>query len=526
MTRSQRITLLAAISGTFVVGVDSTVVNVALPAIEDSLGGGLAGQVWVVNAYLLMRGSLILIGGSLGDLFGQRRVFMVGVAGFGVVSLVCALAPTIGVLVVGRGLQGAFGALLTPGSLALLVAAFDQEQRGAAIGSWTAWSGIAFIIGPLVGGQLVDLLSWHAIFAVNVPFVLVPLALATRIAVGRAGRPGARVDVVGAALRAVGLAGPVLALIEQPSRGWGAPLVVVAGLGGLALLAGFVVWEWRTSHPMLDLHLFARRNFAVGNLQTLCMYAGLGVVFFLLVLFLQQVAGWEATEAGAASVPTSIVRFALSRRFGALAARIGARPPTGSGPLLAAAGLLWLSRLSADPSFLTGVLPPLLVFSLGLSMTVAPLTAAVLADADDGNAGIASAINNAIARGAARLATAAIGAVLAAQFSGALDARLQGVRLDPPTRAIVAQARDRSLGTVDAASLPPPERERLREATAESSRSAFRLGMEIAAALVSLGGVIALAGIRRPPQPAHAADCAGGQLAGAPLEAALEPASV
>lgn len=525
MTGSQRVTLLAAISGTFVVGVDSTVVNVALPAIEDSLGGGLAGQQWVINAYLLMLGSLILIGGSLGDLFGERRVFMIGVAGFGAVSLLCAVAPSIEVLIVGRGLQGAFGALLTPGSLALIVAAFGQSERGAAIGSWTAWSGIAFVIGPLVGGQLVDLIGWRAIFAVNVPFVLVTLALASRIEVGRTGRPDARVDVVGAVLCALGLAGPVLALIEQPQRGWGDPVVAGPGIAGLVLLACFVVWEAHAKHPMLDLALFRRRNFAVGNLLTLAMYAGLGVVFFLLVLYLQQVGGWEATEAGLASVPTSLVMFFLSRRFGALADRIGARPLMGCGPLVAAAGLLWLSRLSPDPSFLTGVLPPLLVFSLGLSMTVAPLTAAVLAEADEDNAGIASAINNAIARVAALLATAAIGAAVAAQFSAALEQRLEGVRLDAQAAAVVQQARERSLGVVDASTLPAGEREQLRAATAASSQSAFRLGLEIAAGLVALGGVIALVGVRRPSHPAHAAECAGGQLAGAPLEAAQEPVS-
>jgi EmrB/QacA subfamily drug resistance transporter len=523
MTSAQRVTLLAAISGTFVVGVDSTVVNVALPAIEDSLGGGLAGQQWVVNAYLLMLGSLILIGGSLGDLFGERRVFMVGVGGFGAVSFICAIAPTIEVLVVGRGLQGAFGALLTPGSLALIVAAFGPDERGAAIGSWTAWSGIAFVIGPLVGGQLVDLISWRAIFAINVPFVLVTLALATRIEVGRTRRQGARVDVVGAVLCALGLAGPVLALIEQPSHGWDHPLVFGAGLGGLGLLFAFGVWESRAPHPMVDLALFKRRNFAVGNLLTLCMYAGLGVVFFLLVLYLQQVAGWEATEAGLASVPTSLVMFFLSRRFGALADRIGARPLMGFGPLIAAAGLVWLSRLPSDPTYLTDVLPPLLIFSAGLSMTVAPLTAAVLADADEGNAGIASAINNAIARVAGLLATAAIGAAVAGQFSAALDEQLDGVRLDPQAQTVVAQARQRSLGTVDSPSLPPEEREQLREATAAASQSAFRLGIEVAAALVALGGVVALVGIRRPVRPRLAAECPGGQLAGAPVEAGREP---
>jgi EmrB/QacA subfamily drug resistance transporter len=525
VTAAQRVTLLAAISGSAVVAVDATVVNVALPSITDDLGGGLAGQQWVVNAYLLTLGSLILVGGSLGDLYGEKRVFRLGVAGFGAVSLLCALAPSIEVLVAGRALQGAFGALLTPGSLALIVAAFPTDQRGAAIGSWTAWGGIAFVIGPLVGGQLVDTLDWRAIFAINVPLVLITLGLATRIEVGEARRPNARVDVVGAALCALGLAGPVLALIEQPMRGWGDPLVAGAGLVGLALLVVFVVYESRASHPMLDLRLFRRRNFAVGNLLTLAMYAGLGVMSFLLVLYLQQVAGWDALEAGFATVPISAVMFLLSRRFGSLADRIGPRLLLGIGPLVAAAGLLWLSRLPSEPSYLADLLPPVLVFAVGLSMTVAPLTAAVLADADEGNAGIASAVNNAIARIAALLATAAIGAVVAAQFSAALDDRLGGLRMDARAGALVGAARDRSLGTVDAPSLPPAERAQLREATADASESAFRLGLGIAAGLVALGGVMALVGIRAQRQPCMAADCAGGQFAGAPLDAAREPAA-
>ena len=527
MTRVQRITLVAAICGSGVAGVDATVVNVALPAIQEDLGGGLAGQQWVVNAYLLMLGSLILIGGSLGDMFGEKRIFMIGVAGFGAVSLVCALAPTIGILVIGRGLQGAFGALLVPGSLALIVAAFAQDERGAAIGSWTAWSGIAFVIGPLVGGWLVDVLSWRAIFAINVPLVLVTLALATRIEVGLTRRPDAKVDVVGAVLCALGLAGPVLALIEQPLRGWGDPLDRARGSPAWCC-SGASSSGRRARRTRCSIStLFRRRNFAVGNLLTLMMYAGLGVVFFLLVLFLQQVAGFEALEAGLATVPTSIVMFLLSKRFGALADRIGFRPLMGFGPLIAAVGLVWLSFLSSDPEFLTDVLPPLLVFSVGLSMTVAPLTAAVLADAEERNAGIASAVNNAIARVASLLATAAIGAVVASQFSAALDDRLAGIDLDRAAQEVVAEARDRGLGTVDMPSMPAEERAQLREATADASESAFALGIRIAAGLVAAGGVVALVGIRRPApeEPCFAADCAGGQLAGAPRRAAAEAAA-
>src|SRR5215210_4240970 len=245
MDPAKRLTLVAAIMGSFVVSVDATVVNVALPAIEEDLGGGLAGQQWVVNAYLLFLASLILIGGSLGDLFGEQRIFRFGVSGFGAVSALCAIAPTIEVLVVARALQGVFGALLTPAALAIIVATFPPAERGGAIGSWTAWSGIAMVVGPLVGGQLVDSVSWRAIFAINVPFVLITLAMSTRIPAARVNRPDARVDGVGATLAALGLAGPTFALIQQPQQGWDAPMVWLPGLGGLVLLAAFEAWERR-----------------------------------------------------------------------------------------------------------------------------------------------------------------------------------------------------------------------------------------------------------------------------------------
>jgi EmrB/QacA subfamily drug resistance transporter len=517
--RRKRLALLAAIMGSFVAGLDATAVNVALPAIRADLGGGLAGQQWVSNAYLLALGSLILVGGSLGDLFGERRVFSIGVGGFGVVSLLCAVAPSIGFLIVCRALQGAFGALLMPSSLAVIVAAFSREERGGAIGSWTAWSGIATVIGPLAGGWLVDSVSWRLIFAINVPFVALTLMLVAVAVPARAGGSRhARVDWVGATLAFFGLAGPVLALIRQPVVGWGSPEVWGPGVGGFVLLAGFLAWERRAPAPMLPLGLFKRRNFAIGNAQTFAMYGGLGVTFFLLVLFLQEVAGYRALDAGFALMPSTIVMFLLSKRMGALADRFGPRLFMGFGPLVAAAGLALMLRLGAHVNYLTDLLPALIVFSLGLASTVAPLTAAVLSDADEGNAGIASGINNAIARVAGLVAIAAVGAVISAQFSSTLDHRLAGVSLSPAATRAVAQARQQTLARVPASAAGS----QVASAVQSASVHAFHVGIGIAAVLVAAGGVVGLAGIRNPRRDVRCSDCAGGQLAGQPADAARE----
>ena len=519
--RRKRLALLAAILGTFVAGLDATVVNVALPAIERDLGGGLAGQQWVSNAYLLMLGSLILVGGSLGDIFGERRIFTLGVAGFGVVSVICAVAPSIEVLVAARALQGVFGALLTPSALAVIVASFPPEERGAAIGSWTAWGGIAFVVGPLVGGWLIDVASWRWIFAINVPFVVATIVI-VRAAVSERRRDAerARVDVIGAVLCALGLAGPVFALIRQPRVGWGSAEVVLPALIGVALLAAFIVREARTPYPMLPLNLFRRRNFAFGNVETLAMYGGLSAIMFFLVLFLQQVAGYDALQAGLATLPITIVMFALSRTAGRLADRFGPRWFMGCGPIVAAVGLALLLRIDADFGYFTELLPAILVFGLGLSATVAPLTATVLADADERNAGIASGVNNAIARVAGLLAVAALGAVVAAQFGSAIDGNLAGRRLSPAAAKMVSQARDRTLATVDTATLPRAERAPVAQAVEDASVTAFHRGVGIAAALVALGGALGLAGIRNPRREVPCAECPGGMFAGAPLEAA------
>ena len=515
--RHKRLALLAAIMGSFVAGLDATAVNVALPAIRADLGGGLAGQQWVSNAYLLALGSLILVGGSLGDVFGERRVFSIGVGGFGAVSLLCAVAPSIAVLIACRALQGAFGALLTPSALAVIVAAFPQEERGGAIGSWTAWAGIATVVGPLAGGLLVDAVSWRLIFAVNIPFVAATLVL-VRLAVEprECTVAHAPADWLGAVLTFLGLAGPVLALIRQPATGWSSPEVWGPGLGGFALLGAFLVHERRTPAPMLPLALFTRRNFSVGNLQTFAMYGGLGVTFFLLVLFLQEVAGYSALRAGFALMPSTIVMFALSKRMGRLADRLGPRLFMGLGPLVAAVGLGLMTRLQAHVNYFTDLLPALVIFSIGLACTVTPLVAAVLSDADETNAGIASGVNNAIARIAGLLAIAAVGAVISVQFRSSLDHRLAGLQLSPAQRSVVVQARRQTLTHAG------PARAGVRVSTAIQAASvhAFHVGIEISATLVALGGALGLAGIRNPRRVVRCEDCAGGQLAGQPLDAA------
>jgi len=518
--KTQQIALIAAILGSGIVFLDGTIVNVALPAIRRGLHGALAEQQWVVEAYLLTLSSLLLIGGSLGDLFGRRRVFAIGLIGFGVFSLVCAIAPSSGVLIAARAAQGVAGALLVPSTLALIVDNFGEGERGAAIGSWTAWTGIVTVVGPLTGGVLVQLASWRWIFAVNLVPVGVTLLLLRRLPPDH--RTPGHVDVVGAILCALGLAGPVFALIEQPDHGWSSPVVAVPLIAGVLLLVAFILWERRSPQPMLPLNLFRSRNFTVGNLSTFTLYAGLGVATFFIILFIQQVGGYTPVEAGLALLPITVMMVTLSRRFGGLADRIGPHRFMAGGPIIAGAGLLLLVRVSAQASYATELLPGILVFGLGLSMTVAPLTATVLGAVEPGHAGLASGVNNAVARVANLIAIAAIGAVVASSFTARLDSQLQHQPLSPQTRAALVTAKTRPLVT-NASGATASERSLVHAALVSASVYAFRVGLTIAAALAVLGGLVSLVGIENPRRRVASADCSGGPL-GISADAARAPA--
>jgi EmrB/QacA subfamily drug resistance transporter len=409
-TPAGRWVLLATVLGSAVVMLDATVVNVALPTIGTDLGADVSGLQWTLNGYLLTLAALILLGGALGDRYGRRRVFIVGVAWFAAASLLCGLAPSIPALVTARALQGVGGALLTPGSLAILQASFMPNDRARAIGAWSGLGGIAAAIGPLVGGVLVHVASWRSIFLLNLPLASVVIAVAVRhvpetIDPTAAGR---KLDLAGSVLTAVGLVGITYALIEAPSRGVASPLIITSGIVGLAGLAGFVVVEERSRHPMLPLDIFASRQFTAANLVTFAVYGPLGAMFFLLVVHLQQVVGYSPVQAGLATLPITVLMLVLSARAGQVAQRIGPRVPMTVGPLLLAAGLVAMSQINADSTYVTGIFPAVGLFGLGLVATVAPLTATVLAAADVRHSGIASGVNNAVARAAGLLTVAVL----------------------------------------------------------------------------------------------------------------------
>lgn len=417
MTKQQRVVLTIAVLASFVSFLDGTVVNVALPAIARDLGGGLSTQQWVVDAYLVTLGAFILVAGSLSDVLGRVVVLRIGLIGFGTTSVAIAAAPTAEFLIVARALQGVAGALLVPSSLALITSTFRGTAQARAIGIWTGATTIAMLAGPLVGGLFVDTLSWRLVFLVNVLPIAVTLWLLLRLGHADHRRPDARVDILGAVLCAAGLGGIVFALIEQPNLGWSSPVIWMPGTLGILSFSGFLVRQRFARQPMMPLGLFRSRNFWAGNLATVFVYAALSLNGFVVSVYLQQGAGLPATLAGLASLPSTLLMILLSSRMGALAGKYGPRLFMTFGPLVMAAGALLLLNVRTDFDYWTQVLPGIVVFGLGLTATVSPLTAAVLGAIETERSGIASAVNNAVSRVAGLLAIAAVSAVV----GGSLD---------------------------------------------------------------------------------------------------------
>ncbi|TCO13854.1 EmrB/QacA subfamily drug resistance transporter [Kribbella steppae] len=408
-TSRARWVLAATALGSGMAFLDGTVVNVALPAMGEEFDAEVAGLQWIINAYMLPLAALILLSGSLGDRLGRRKVFVVGVVWFAIASVICMVAPSIEVMIAGRVLQGIGGALLTPGSLAILQTSFAQSDRGKAVGAWSGLTSVAAAVGPFVGGGLVDSGSWRLIFLLNLPIALVTVLITLRhVPESRDETAAGKLDITGAVVVTTGLGGLTFGLIRAGDRGFDDPVVLVSLAIGVIALAVFVEVERRSSHPMLPPGIFANRRFTGANLVTVVVYGGLGTATFLLVVYLQTVLGYSALWAGAALLPMTVLMLALSGYAGGLADTIGARIPMTVGPLLMAAGFLLMLRIEPGVSYVNAVLPAVVVLGLGLVATVAPLTATVLSSVEDHHAGIASGVNNAVARSAQLMAVAAI----------------------------------------------------------------------------------------------------------------------
>jgi EmrB/QacA subfamily drug resistance transporter len=417
-TPAGRWVIAAAVLGSGVAFLDSTVVNAALPAIGSDLHAGLADLQWVLTAYLLTLGSFLVVGGSLGDRYGRRKLFVIGLVGFAMASALCGAAPSIGVLIAARAVQGVAAALLVPESLAIISASFHPDDRGRAIGAWSGLGGVATAGGPFLGGWLIDTVSWRLVFFINLPLVAAAVAIALRhVPETRDEDAPPHLDVPGALLLAGGLAGVVYALIEGPSKGWPTGSVVL-GLAGLFALVSWVVVERRVAHPMVPLDMFKSRQFSGANAVTFAIYGAFGATTFLLVVHLQTDLGYSALAAGASIIPATVLMLLFSARSGALAQRIGPRMQMTVGPLVTAIGIALLARVEPGRSYWDSVLPAMIVIGIGITMTVAPLTAAVLAAVDDHHAGLGSAVNNAVARIASLVAIAVLPAVAGISTAG------------------------------------------------------------------------------------------------------------
>jgi EmrB/QacA subfamily drug resistance transporter len=484
--------LAATILGSSMAFIDGTAVNVALPALQADLGATVAEVQWVVEAYTLFLSALLLVGGALGDRFGRRRVFLLGVAGFALASVGCGVATTAGQLVAARAAQGIAAAFLVPGSLALLAASFEESRRGRAIGTWSGFSAITGAVGPLLGGWLVDHASWRWVFFLNLPLALAVVVIALRfVPESRDAQASGKVDFAGAFLVTLGLCGLTFGLIESSRLGWRDPLVIASLIVGPLSLLGFLLVEARTPNPMMPLSLFRSRTFAGSNLLTLWLYAALGGALFFLPFYLIQVRGASATAAGAALLPLILLMFLLSRWSGGLVDRYGARLPLIIGPAVAAAGF----GLLAVPV----IFPALVILGLGMVISVAPLTTTVMGSVDERHTGIASGINNAVARASGLLAIAALGLVMMGLFGRGLERRMAKLDLPPEIRQTVQSQRGELAGMKIPASLGEPARSQVRSAVNAAFLEGFRGVMLTASGLALLASLSAWWWIRTKP---------------------------
>src|SRR5438067_1353681 len=472
-TAQGRWVVAATVLGSGMAALDATVVGIALPAIGREFDAGMAGRQWVVNAYTLTLAGLLLLGGTLGDSYGRRKVFVIGVVWFALASLLCGIAPNVEVLIAARALQGVGGALLTPGSLAILQASFAEDDRMAAIGAWSGLGGVATAIGPFLGGWLIDAVSWRLVFFINLPLAAVVIAIAARhVPESKAPGPVPRLDVRGALAISGALAGITYGLIAASANGWGSVSVLVPLAAGLVLLGVFVWVEAREPEPMLPLAVFRSRQFSAANAVTFVVYAALGGLLFLVPTVLQVVHGYTPVAAGTALLPVTFIMLALSSRSGALAARIGPRLQMSAGPLVIAVSLLLFTRIGDSGDYLTAVLPAALVFGLGVAIMVAPLTATALSSAPADHAGVASAVNNDVARAAALIAVAVLPAL--AGITG--DSYLHPAELGHgfKTAAVMAAAFCAAGGVLAALTIRNPSKVKC----AESTPQGFNCGLE------------------------------------------------
>ena len=481
--------LAATILASSMAFIDGTVVNVALPFLQTNLNATAIGIQWVVEAYSLFLSALLLVGGALGDRYGRRRIFNIGVVIFALASAFCGLAANIEQLIIGRAVQGIGGALLVPGSLALISSSFSEKERGRAIGTWSGFSAITTAIGPVLGGWLVEHWSWRAAFFLNLPFALTVLVISVwKVPESREKNHQGSLDWLGAALATLALGGVVYGLIESPRLGFSNWLVLLTLIGGAVCVVLFVLNEARAKNPMVPLRLFRNKDFSGANLLTLFLYAALSGMFFFFTLNLIQIQGYSATAAGAALLPFVVLMFSLSRWSGGLIDRFGARLPLMIGPITAAAGFALFAVPSISANYWTSFFPAVLVLGLGMAISVAPLTTTVMSAVGEEQAGVASGINNAVSRTAGLLAIAVFGVVMLHAFSQRLATRMNEIQLDDQMKHSVYEQRVKLAGLELPSTADPATREKIKGAVADSFVYAFRVIMFISAALALASG--------------------------------------